>query len=102
MRESLRVLRPGGWVLHTTCFCTAYHGPGDYWRFTAEGLRSLALRCGAVEAVSGTEGHPVELLVNLLGWTRLGVPTARWHPLRWLADCNHPSYGMTVWVLARK
>lgn len=102
MRESLRVLRPGGWVLHTTCFCIAYHGPGDYWRFTAEGLRSLALRCGASEAISSTEGHPAELLVNLLGWTRLGVPKARWHPLRWLANLNRPSYGLTVWVLARK
>jgi SAM-dependent methyltransferase len=102
MRESLRVLRPGGWALHTTCFCTAYHGPGDYWLFTAEGLRSLALRTGATEAISGTEGHPVELLINLLGWTRLGVPKARWHPLRWLANRNRPSYGMTVWVLARK
>ncbi len=102
MRESLRVVRKGGWVLHTTCFCTAYHGPGDYWRFTAEGLRSLALRCGAAEAVSGTEGHPTELLLNLLGWRRLGVPKARWHPLRWLARMNRPSYGTTVWVLAKK
>lgn len=102
MRESIRVVKKGGWVLHTTCFCTAYHGPGDYWRFTAEGLRSLALRCGATEAVSGTEGHPVELLQNLFGWTRLGVPKARWHPLRWLAQLNRPSYGTTVWVLAKK
>jgi SAM-dependent methyltransferase len=102
MRESLRVLKPGGWALHTTCFMTPYHGPGDYWRFTAEGLKTLALRCGAKQVLCETQGHPIESAFNLIGWTRRGVPACRWHPLRWLAGMNHPSHGSTVWVLARK
>ncbi len=102
MKESLRVCKPGGWVLHTTCFCTAYHGPGDFWRFTAEGLKSLALRCGASVAISKTDGHPVELIFNYIGWTRYGVPTMKFHPLNILCRLNRPSYGSTVWVLAQK
>jgi SAM-dependent methyltransferase len=102
MRETLRVLAPGGWLLHTTCFRAAYHGPGDYWRFTAEGLERLAILSGASEARGGQHGHPAEIIVNLLGWNWAGVPKAKWHPFRWLAALNRHSYGNTVWVFARK
>ena len=101
-KETLRVTRPGGWVLHTTCFMTPYHGPGDYWRYSAEGLRELAIICGASEVIARASGHMLAPLVNLLGWTRRGVPKAKWHPLRWLAGMHHPSYATLVWVLARK
>lgn len=101
-RETLRVTRPGGWVLHTTCFQIPYHGPGDYWRFSPEGLTELALTSGASEAHAGGCGHPAELIMNVLGWRRLPVPKAAWHPLRWLAGLNRPSYASMVWVLARK
>jgi SAM-dependent methyltransferase len=102
MRETLRVLRPGGWVLHTTCYHTAWHGPGDYWRWTIEGIGSMAERCGAAEVIAGGSGHPMDLISTLLGWTRLPVPLAKWHPLRWLAELNHPAYANAIWVLARK
>lgn len=102
MQECLRVLKPGGWVLHTTCFFTAYHGPGDFWRFTPEGLEKLARLCGAQEAIARGCGHPVEFVGNLLGWTRLGVPKASWHPLRWFASLSRFQQSTTVWVLAQK
>lgn len=102
MAESLRVLKPGGWMLHTTCFFTPYHGPGDYWRWTAEGLAELARHCGASQVISGGAGHPAEMIYGLLGWRWFAVPKARWHPLRWLASLDRPSYWNTVWVLARK
>lgn len=102
MSESLRVLRPGGWVLHTTCFFTPYHGPGDYWRWTAEGLGELARLSGSSEAISGGAGHPADALYGLFGWRWLGVPKARWHPLNWLARLDRPSYWNTCWVLAQK
>ena len=100
--ESLRVLKPGGWVLHTTCFLTPYHGPGDYWRFSPEGLEELAKMSGASEAHAGGHGHPGEFIINLLGWRWLPVPQASWHPFRKLASLNRVSYQTTVWVLARK
>ena len=40
--ETQRLLRPGGVTVHSTLFSWRYHPcPIDYWRYTAEGLRSL-------------------------------------------------------------
>jgi SAM-dependent methyltransferase len=100
--ESLRVTRGGGWVLHATCFLTPYHGPGDYWRYSPEGLRELALTSGASEAYADGWGHPAHILISLMGWQWLPVPKSKWHPLRWLVEMNRPSYASVVWVLARK
>jgi SAM-dependent methyltransferase len=46
--EITRILRPGGVTMHSTLFAWRYHPcPIDYWRFSAEGLKSLfpALEC---------------------------------------------------------
>jgi SAM-dependent methyltransferase len=101
-KESLRVAKPGGWVLHTTCFIMPQHGEGDYWRFTPMGLQELAFACDAAEACAGGWGHPTQMIFWLLGWQWLPVPKNKWHPLRWLAGLNRPSYASVVWVLARK
>lgn len=40
--ETQRLLRPGGITVHSTLFAWRYHPcPIDYWRYTAEGLKSL-------------------------------------------------------------
>lgn len=40
--ESFRVTRPGGLVVCTSCLINSVHKhPGDYWRFTLDGLRLL-------------------------------------------------------------
>lgn len=40
--EIQRLLRPGGVTMHSTLFSWRYHPcPIDYWRYSAEGLRSL-------------------------------------------------------------
>jgi SAM-dependent methyltransferase len=40
--ETKGVLRPGGLVYASAPWCFPYHPyPGDYWRFSPEGLRSL-------------------------------------------------------------
>ncbi|SHL51449.1 Methyltransferase domain-containing protein [Roseovarius litoreus] len=40
--EITRLLRPGGVTVHSTLFSWRYHPcPIDYWRYTAEGLKSL-------------------------------------------------------------
>jgi hypothetical protein len=102
MRETLRVTKSGGWVLHTTCFRTPYHGPGDYWRYTPEGLGELAAICGADKVISSGAGSLFDAVFGLLGWSRLLVPSASWHPLNKLASLYRPSYASLVWVLARK
>lgn len=41
-QEIQRLLRPGGVTMHSTLFSWRYHPcPIDYWRYSAEGLRSL-------------------------------------------------------------
>ena len=48
VRESLRVVRPGGAIVHTTCLLNPVHRePGDFWRFTPDGL---ALICRSVSS----------------------------------------------------
>ena len=42
VEEICRVLRPGGWAAFSSTMCFPIHEhPGDYWRFTPGGLRSL-------------------------------------------------------------
>jgi SAM-dependent methyltransferase len=102
MKETLRVTKPGGWVLHTTCFRTPYHGPGDYWRYTPEGLGELASMCGADVVIAKGAGSLFDPLLNILGWSRLEVPAPSWHPWHLMADTYRYSYASLVWVLARK
>ncbi|HEX5494860.1 MAG TPA: methyltransferase domain-containing protein [Mycobacteriales bacterium] len=102
VRESVRVVRPGGLVVHTTCFLNWVHpDPGDFWRFTPDALRLL---CDGV-------AEPVEVggwgNLSLFALTRLGlryapVPAARWHPLHWAATRNNPRWPVTTWLVARK
>lgn len=48
--EMYRVLRPGGTLILTTRFLFPVHdAPGDYWRFTPYGLRSLFTRWEILE-----------------------------------------------------
>lgn len=47
LREIVRVLEPGGLLYVQTPFIIGYHAaPGDYWRFTAEGLKLLIENAG--------------------------------------------------------
>jgi SAM-dependent methyltransferase len=99
--ESLRVLKPGGVLVHTTCFLTPYHGPGDFWRYTPEGL---SLLCRSASRVISSEGwgHPLVPLLSFLNFTHTPVVTAAWHPMNWLARYRHASYDSLVWVVAQK
>lgn len=99
--ECLRVLRPGGLMVHTTCFMIPYHGPGDYWRYTPEGLRFLCRKASRIHQAEGW-GNTLVPLMTFLGFTRTPVPVARWHPLHWLAWWRRASYDHVVWVVAEK
>lgn len=80
IKELLRVLKPGGIMLHTTCMLVPVHGEDDFWRFTLNGLRTLIESCGAECLMSAGAGHPIQFLFNLTGWSHLSTPINRMHP----------------------
>ena len=102
VRESVRVTRPGGFVIHTTCFFNEIHcAPQDFWRFTPA---ALGLLCrGVAEPIEiGGWGNLALLPLTRLGLRFRPIPAARWHPLHWLAVRDNPRWPITTWVVARK
>jgi SAM-dependent methyltransferase len=99
--ECLRVLKPGGIMVHTTCFNMGYHGPGDYWRYTPEGLAYLCRNASRVIEASGW-GHPFVFLFTFFGFVWEPAPAAKWHPMNWAATVRRASYDYVVWVVAQK
>lgn len=100
--ETLRVLRPGGLLVHTTCLINPIHCcPGDYWRFTPDGLRLLCQNQAEVIEAAGWGNLWVWAFV-MLGLRFEPVPRSRWHPLHWAASTNHPNWPIATWVVAKK
>ena len=50
--EAIRILKPGGLMIHRTLFAYRYHPcPIDYWRYTSDGLEYLFNRTGRMETL---------------------------------------------------
>ncbi len=50
--ECVRILKPGGLMIHRTLFAWRYHPcPVDYWRFSAQGLEYLFARTGEMDTL---------------------------------------------------
>ena len=100
--ESLRVVKPNGVALHTTCFMYPIHSaPCDYWRFTPEALNLLVTKHGEVVDAGGW-GNRYALLFCGLGLSLQPTPHARWHPVHWVANSNDVNWPIVTWVLIRK
>lgn len=67
MREIARVLRPGGHAIITAPFIQPVHAdPGDYFRYTPEGIVALAERHGLTAVEKGKYGGMWVLLSSFL------------------------------------
>jgi SAM-dependent methyltransferase len=84
----------GGHAVVAVPFLVRIHdAPGDYWRFTPDGLRLLLERAGFdVPEVTGW-GNRRCVRANFLVWA--GTP-------RWRATENEPDFPLNVWAIARK
>lgn len=101
--ESVRVLRPGGQAVHTTCFVNQVHGsPRDFWRFTPEALELLTTAAGAEVVLSGGWGNRAAMKVIDLGFRMTPIPENPSNPIYQLAMRNEPDFPIVTWVILRK
>ena len=100
--ESMRVLKPGGVAVHTTCFINPIHGaPSDFWRFTPKALRLLAADFSEIISVEGW-GNRAVWIADFLGLRYVPIPHAPWHPLHKIATKNNTEWPIVTWIVARK
>ena len=105
MTETIRVLKPGGQLLHTTCFMTPHHGATDgsledFWRFSPQGLAYLCREASSTYAQGS--GHPIANLLSSFGLAFEPVPVASWHPIQRILRMKSPGHASLVWVYAQK
>lgn len=99
--ESFRVVRPGGFVIHTTCFLNPLHwGPKDLWRVSPDGLELLCRPYGDPISL-GSWGNVLALILIRLGLRHLPTPP-RWHPVGAIARWNDPRWPISTWIAVRK
>lgn len=99
-RESRRVVRPGGLVIHTTVFMMPYHPtPEDYRRFSTTELRRLAGDFRTVHDVGGF-GNRRLLSAVLAKMARAPVPWPSGGPLAWSMAGNNPKFPICTWLVA--
>ena len=101
VNESLRVVRPGGVVIHTTCFMNPiHHYPVDLWRFSPKALAHLARATEIIE--TGGWGNRSALLFVLMGTGHHLIPQHPGHPLHRIALYNDDKYPIVSWLVARR
>jgi SAM-dependent methyltransferase len=100
--EIWRVLRPGGVAVITSCFVYRLHNaPGDFWRFSPDGLRLLAGRFSRILDNGGWGNFKASRLL-LTDMRFEGLPRTKWHPLHRVAVKNDPDWPILTWVVAQK
>ena len=104
LKNSFRVLRPGGIAVHTTCFLHGFHPkPFDHWRFTTQGLVRLAESSGFEVLNVGSHGNRLMKRAFKSKWLwSIQVSESKFNPLRKLLIRNNPDLPIFVWLIARK
>lgn len=90
------MLRPGGTLIIATPFLLRIHNsPGDYSRWTEQGLSSLLQESGFSENLIETQswGNRACVVANFKSWKKRG----------WFRSLhNEPQFPVMVWAFARK
>lgn len=98
--EIERVLKPGGWIIITTCLMNHVHGvPEDYFRFTPDGLKVLFENFSHIEQCKG-HGN-LDFITKALTGKRK-KPVVPGSALAKEACVNDGKNLYLVWIIARK
>ncbi len=101
--ESVRVVKKGGIIVHTTCFINHVHGvPKDFWRFTPDALRLLSKHFNTKVIECGGWGNREVWTYLSLGFRMAKVPSDVSHPIYNLAMKNDESIPIVTWVVSQK
>jgi len=104
IQESLRVLKPSGIMIHTTCFINYLHpAPKDFYRFSCDALMYLCRGSAKIIQCEGW-GNRLAILVCFLS-NRLRfkqIPETKWNILNFLAVYKEEKYPIVTWVIAIK
>ncbi len=101
--ETARILKPGGFMCHTTCFINKIHGaPKDFWRYTPDALSLLCKESGLHEELVGGWGNREATLLMKPPYRNKSIPDNPTNPLYILATRNEHDWPVVVWVVARK
>jgi SAM-dependent methyltransferase len=89
------LVRPGGLAIVSVPFLIRIHRePGDYWRFSEDGLRTLLEGSGFIVERTGSWGNRLALLANTWVW----IPYMRYvMPMH-----NDETTPLIVWAFARR
>lgn len=99
--ETIRVLKPGAWFVHTTCFINVVHGaPSDYWRFTPSVLARMFPQTS--HSLAEGWGNRVATMIMEAGYRMSAVPDDVNNPIHVLATHNEADWPITVWVVGQK
>lgn len=99
--ETMRVLKPGGWFVHTTCFINVVHAaPDDFWRCTPYNLRRMFPYSANVR--SDGWGNRLATILMESGFRLLPVPEDEDNPIHQVAVSNEPDWPISTWVLGQK
>ena len=101
--ETERLLKPNGYAIITTCFMNPYHPfPGDYLRFSAEGLRSI-FKSNNLEIVNiGEWGNRLVWIICELGFRFTPVPHNPSNPVHKVACFNEKGVAIVTWIIVKK
>jgi SAM-dependent methyltransferase len=101
--ESLRVVKKGGYVAHTTCLINEIHGaPGDFWRFTPDGLKLLVKEGGGEVVSADGWGNQAVNTYMRLGFRFRAIPNNPKNPIYQLATHNETKIPISTWIIAKK
>jgi SAM-dependent methyltransferase len=102
-KETVRVLKPGGYLCHTTCFVNGVHAaPKDFWRFTPAALELLAVSAGCKTIQCAGWGNAEAWSLISLGHRFDRIPDNPEHPLHLVATRSDPLWPIVVWIVAQK